>query len=677
MLRTAATLSLFLTMPFAVSAQEFRQTVGEHEHRFRQLDEVWPAPNDLRLATGRPGPAYWQQEIEYQIEAELDEVENRVEASGRLTYHNQSPHTLDYIWLEMPLNRHRADSISTRASSSPWPTQIVSGHVLRLRDRDALSPGTTLNAVRTHRGHDLQLTWSDTFVRVDLARPLAAGDSVQLDIHWSTQLPDIELYGSRAGFACPETQQRCVYQLAHWYPRPVAYTDYAGWSLEPFLGNGEFATEFGTFDVTFTAPADMVVTATGALANPREALSGTIRQRMSSDSEVDLIDREEAAAAANADIPNQTRDWRFRAENVRDFALAASAAYGWRHLPSRGEGPSYSVFYLPTDADYWRDESLHIMRATTEALEPYFGDYPYPHVTLASGAVPGMEHPGLAFVGSSDPHTDDPEREHSSWMLSTVHEVAHNFTPMLLNIDERNHGWMDEGFTTFFEARVLRQIADDYPLRRGEARHARNYMQQSWQTPVMTRQDDARSNINHAYVKPAAALSVLRELVLGPEVFDQAFREYAAAWRYRRATPYDFFRHMESASGRDLDWFWRGWFYTTDNVELALDNVALLSLSATDPLLREGEFHYLLEISNAGGLPTAVPVRITHENGDTVDQLIAPEFWRHFARARRALITTDQPATRFELDPDGLTADIDPENQSAVAPFEHREATSR
>jgi hypothetical protein len=599
MLVSAAQKVVIVALCGVISAQsqaQVNQTKGTFVDKFRQLDEVLPTPNTYRTASGAPGRDYWQQEADYVIDATLDENNKRITGKERITYTNHSPDTLRYLWIQLDQNRFRTDSIG-RMTETSGEDRMSFAAMRREQTLETFEGGFRISRVES-RGNALPATVNDTMMRIDLDRPLDSGDSITIEIDWEHNIIDSNILGGRGGYELfPETD---TYQfaLSQWYPRLAAYTDYAGWQNKQFMGRGEFTLEFGDFDVSLTVPADHVVASTGVLQNPNQVLTAEQRTRLAqaenSDTPVFIVTPEEALAN-QAEGTDEMVTWRFEAENVRDFAWASSRKYIWDAMAHRQDDAENPVvmamsFYPPEAEPLWSQFSSHAVAHTMDVYSKFSFAYPYPKaISVNAWESGGMEYPMITFNGyrpAKDEETGDItySRNTKYGLLSVIfHEIGHIYFPMTVNSDERQWTWMDEGINTFLQFLAEREWEDGYPSRRGDPDNMVPYMISQEQVPIMTNSESILQFGNNAYGKPATALVVLRETVMGRQLFDFAFREYARRWKFRRPTPSDLFRTLEDASAVDLDWFFRGWFYSTDHVDIALNDVREYTVSTKDP----------------------------------------------------------------------------------------------
>ena len=590
------------------------ESPGSGAQAFAQLEQLLPSPNSVRAASGAPGHAYWQQQVDYAIDATLDETARQINATATITYTNNSPDALSYLWLQLDQNRFRPDSLDRRSRTQS--TDRVS--LQDLRDHQSMTDnryGYQNLLVTDQNGEPLPLTIIDTMGRLDLPAALAPGDAFSFGVSWRFNITEEAAIGGRSGYEIFEDNNTQIFFLAQWFPRLAAYTDYMGWQNKAFLGRGEFTLEFGDYDVSLTVPGNHVISATGVLVNPEQVLTKTQQQRLQavSDDAPRFIITPEEAAANEKTQSKTTKTWRFSAANIRDFAWSSSSKFIWDAMIHRQPGASQetvlAMSFYPNEAEpVWSKYSTQAVVHTMDVYSRFSFDYPYPVAqsvnTWESG---GMEYPMITFNGyRPDPpkanaqESGDAEnagalaREQRAYSRRIkygligviIHEIGHIYFPMIVNSDERQWTWMDEGLNTFLEYVAELEWEEDYPAFRNDTNvldYIPSYMTSKNQVPVMTQSDSILQFGPNAYVKPAAALTVLRETVMGRELFDFAFREYAQRWKFKRPTPADFFRTMEDASAVDLDWFWRAWFYGIDHVDIAITDVRAYTLKSNDP----------------------------------------------------------------------------------------------
>lgn len=620
-LLVAAVVTL-VTLPAAADSA-IKQTKGDFEDKFRQLEESLPTPNVYRNAAGEPGHQYWQQQVDYVINVKLDEAKRRLQASEQITYHNNSPDTLRYLWIQLDQNKFRDDSMSaltttfggignrgpaTQSASGDKPAQLSMEALRRQQFVDDTELGYDIQKVVDGSGNKLNHVIVGTLMRVDLPAPLKSGQQTKLSIDFAYNIVEEDAVSARSGYEHFPDDARDggndIFLLAQWFPRLAAYTDYEAWTNKEFIGRGEFTLEFGNYDVNITVPADHIVSSTGTLQNPKDVLTSTQRKRLEKAKDADrpvfIVTAEEALENEKAGT-SKTKTWHFKANDIRDFAWASSRKFMWDARGFEQDNKDTPLvmamsFYPKEGGDLWKKYSTESVIHTLDVYNRFTFDYPYPVAQSVNGPVGGMEYPMITFNGPRTELQDDGSRTYSlaekRFLIGVViHEIGHNYFPMIVNSDERQWTWMDEGLNSFLDGVAGREWDPNIPWG-VEPRDVTGYMKSSSQVPIMTQSDSVLHLGPNAYTKPAAALNILRETILGRELFDFAFQEYARRWMFKRPTPADFFRTMEEASGVDLDWFWRGWFYSTDHVDIAIDRVYKLRLDTEDPdidLSRERE----------------------------------------------------------------------------------------
>lgn len=608
-----------LTMVLALTAltaqsSPVEQTKGDFRDNFRQLDEALPTPNVYRNAAGQPGHEYWQQQVDYSIKAQLDEEARRLTATQEVDYHNNSPDTLTYLWLYLDQNIFRSDSMNelatdfggagrrgppVQAGDADAPARLSMSELRRQQFMEDHELGFDIQAVQTANGDPLPFTIVGTLMRVDLPKPLEPGKRTRFRIDFAYNIVEEDAVSARSGYEhFPDDEREGgndIFLIAQWFPRLVAYTDYEGWTNKEFLGRGEFTLEFGDYDVAIDVPADHIVSSTGTLQNPDEALTTEQRSRLREAEDAErpvYIVTPEEALENEREGTDERKTWRFQADNVRDFAWASSRKFIWdargHHQPGAEHEQVMAMSFFPREGDpLWSEYSTETVIHTMEVYSRFSFDYPYPVAQSVNGPVGGMEYPMITFNGPRTTLQDDGERTYSlaekRFLIGVIiHEIGHIYFPMTVNTDERQWTWMDEGINSFLDALAGREWDPDIPWG-NEPRDIVGYMVSQDQQPIMTQSDSITRIGPNAYSKPATALNILRETIMGRELFDFAFREFSQRWKFKRPTPADFFRTMEEASGVDLDWFWRGWFYTTDHVDISLDRIYAMRLDTEDP----------------------------------------------------------------------------------------------
>jgi hypothetical protein len=574
---------------FASARVGLPQSKTTPSDKFRQLEEILPTPNEQRAASGAPGRNYWQQRADYNIKVELDDEHQRITGTETVTYFNQSPDTLAYLWVQLDQNLFAKDADAVLTSTAPSFTNIPFRTIDSLLARRDFDGGYRIASVRDAAGAAMRHTIVKTMMRVDLPRPLASGQSTSFSVDWSYNINDARRVGGRTGYEFFPKDGNYIYEIAQWFPRMAAYNDVSGWQHKQFLGSGEFTLEFGNYRVSITAPEDHIVSATGVLQNPNEVLTAQQRARLkqaeTAKTPIFIITPDEARAN-ETHKPAGKKTWVFAADNVRDFAFASSRKFIWDAQLHNVEGNRVMAmsFYPKEGEPLWSKYSTHAIMHTMNVYSRYSFPFPYPVAQSINGPVGGMEYPMICFNGPR-PEEDGTYTASTKYGLISVviHEVGHNYFPMTVNSDERQWTWMDEGLNTFLQYLSEQEWEEGYPSRRGEPRNITEYMASQDQVPIMTNSESVLQFGNNAYGKPATALNILRETVLGRDLFDFAFKQYAQRWKFKRPMPADFFRTMEDASGVDLDWFWRGWFYTTDHVDISIERVRLYRTDTLNP----------------------------------------------------------------------------------------------
>ena len=584
-------LSLLAIAAFAVQAQNVNTS------KFRQLGQELPTPNVYRTASGAPGHEYYQQRADYDMSITLDDETQRIYGEETITYTNNSPDELRYLWVQLDQNMRAKNSMTQ---------QIQTGGIFNERGGAAQTAfnqlknsqfydfdgGFKLAYVQTTSGTNLPYTVNNTMMRVDLPTPLRQGQKFSFKIKWWFNINDRMDIGGRSGYEYFEEEDNYLYTIAQFFPRMAVYNDVEGWQNKQFLGQGEFTLPFGDYKVSITVPSDHIVASTGELTNASRILTSKQRARLakaekSYDDPVIIVTQEEAEVAEK-NKAKTTKTWVFEADNVRDFAFATSRKFIWdAQAVDIGGKTTMAMSYYPKEGNpLWEQYSTRVVAHTLKVYSKFTIDYPYHKAISVHTKWIGMEYPMICFNGGR-PEADGTYSEGTKYgMIGVIiHEVGHNFFPMIINSDERQWTWMDEGLNTFVQYLTEQEWDHDYPSRRGPADKIVPYMSGPKEqiVPIMTNSESILQFGNNAYGKPATALNILRETVMGRELFDYAFKEYSRRWAFKHPTPADLFRTMEDASGVDLDWYWRGWFYTTDHVDIAIKDVQWYQMSTKNP----------------------------------------------------------------------------------------------
>jgi hypothetical protein len=593
-----------------------------------------PTPTRVRSSSGAPGPDYWQQQASYTIRATLDTAAQTITGSETIHYVNHSPDSLAFVWVQVEQNIFASSSVTYQLNQPPL--LFAGGAVFDFTGK-GFTGGITIERFAAG-GQELARTDYGTMMRVELAAPLAPGGAIDFDVAWHFPVPPYG--GGRMGRIGTR-----LYEIAQWYPRVVVYDDVHGWNPLPYIGAGEFYLEYGDYDVTLTLPAGYVVAATGTVQNPQEVWSPAIRQRLeqatTASERIQVITKNEATANGAHATPG-TRSWRLTATNVRDFAWAASPDFRWD--ASGWNGIRINTFYRPGAAPW--EEANRMARYTIQLFSEKWGTYPWPHATTVEGLIEGMEYPMLTFVPAIA------KREDQFWVL--MHEFGHQWFPMIVGSDERRYPWMDEGFNSFIDYDAaegyFKGTAYGDTVRRELLTAYRTSAVPGREQPLITKPVEQRDLAWSAYQKPALMLTILRDAVLGRETFERALREYVRRWRFKHPQPADFFRTMANVSGRDLDWFWRGWIYSTARLDQAVDSVRAVG--------RDSAYVYL---SNRGQMVLPVTLELRFSDGTRETRQLPVEMWNLGDRFT-ARVATAKPMVGVVVDPAERYPDVDRAN---------------
>lgn len=710
----------FITLSLAGFAQNW-------QGKFEQLGTTLPTPNEYRTASGAPGQAYWQQQADYVIEVELNDEKRSITGSETITYTNNSPDPLTYLWIQLDQNMRAKDSNSPKIrASNISQNEMSTKGIQSITGVEDFEGGYKIHAVTDTEGNPLPHTINQTMMRIDIPVTMNTGDQYSFSIKWSYNINDRMQVGGRSGYEHFPKDGNSLYTIAQWFPRMAVYNDVNGWQNKQFLGRGEFTLTFGDYDVKITVPADHVVGATGMLQNPKDVLTKDQLKKYelaktTFDKPVIIVTQEEAEAREK-NPTTKTITWHYKAEQVRDFAFASSRKFIWDAMAVQvGDKTPLAMSYYPKEGNpLWEDESTIAVKNTLLGYSKRTIDYPYPVAISVHAASIGMEYPMICF-NFGRPNEDGTFSDRTKWgMISViVHEVGHNFFPMIINSDERQWTWMDEGLNTFVQSLTTKEFYPDMPARRGTAKSIVNYMKGNpdYIRPIMTNSEQVVQFGNNAYAKPASALSILRETVMGPELFDYAFKEYSQRWAFKHPEPADFFRTMEDASAVDLDWFWKGWFYTTDYVDIEVTNVRWFKVAVDEKSFeniaqagkienknvdeegnnvdfsngyeaikltdtesnRYREFMnrvdddairalnanrnlYEITLKNKGGLVMPVIIEWTYKDGTKEIEKLPAEIWRMNESQVTKVFAKDKEVVNIVIDPNLETADVKTEN---------------
>jgi Peptidase family M1 domain len=578
---------LLFVFLFISSTKLFSQE--QTQNKFAQLEQLLPTPNSYRSASGAPGPDYWQQRADYKINVELNDENQSIAGEETITYFNNSPDVLSYLWLQLDQNISDKNSDTYKIKTGKLGDSLTFDAIKNLEPW--FDGGFKIDFVKDAKGADLSKTINRTMMRVDLPQKLNPKETFTFKIKWSYNINDRMKLGGRSGYEYFEDDKNYLYTIAQFFPRMCVYSDVIGWNHKQFLGAGEFALTFGNYEVNIIVPADHVVASTGSLQNTSAVLSAEQQARLEKSKNANvpvlIITQKEAEEAEKVQLKGK-KTWKFKAENVRDFAFASSRKFMWDAQGVKfGNRTVLAMSYFPKEGNpLWEQYSTRAVVQTLKTYSKHTFDYPYPVAISVNAKDIGMEYPMICF-NFGRPEKDGTYSSSLKYGVLgvVIHEVGHNYFPMIINSDERQWTWMDEGLNSFLQYLTEQEFDRDFPSRRGPVAKITDYMKgsKSGLVPIMTNSESILQFGNNAYGKPAAGLNILRETILGRELFDFSFKTYAQRWMFKHPSPADFFRTMEDASGTDLDWFWRGWFYTIENTDLSIDKVTWKQLSTGNP----------------------------------------------------------------------------------------------
>jgi len=736
-------LIVVLIVPQIYSQQvDNKKNENINTNKFRQLYQEFSSPNIYRAASGAPGPAYYQQQADYKINVELDDKNKMIYGDETITYTNNSPQKLDYLWVQLDQNVRKKDSPSLdRDSESVVPYYIPDSFDKEFL-KDSFDGGFNIEHVHDINNKPLEHIINQTMMRVNLPKPLSTGEQFSFKIKWWYNINDHVKQDGRSGYETFPNDTNRAYIIAQFFPRMCVYNEVEGWQNQQFWGDGEFALPFGDYEVNITVPADHILEATGELQNRKEVYSKEMMKRFnkakkSYDKPVVIVNQQEAMDAEKS-FSNEKKTWKFLANNVRDFAFATSRKYILDMMAVKiGTEDVMAVSMYPREGNpLWEDYSTITVVEALKSFSKYTFDYPYHKAVSVHAHQIGMEYPMICFnFGRPNIDGSYSDDEKFGMIGVIIHEIGHNFFPMIVNSDERQWAWMDEGLTTFVQYLAEQEFGEKYPeiiapldkfpSDRGPAQLITDYMSvdQNFLAPIMSNPENVYYLGPNAYGKPAAALNILRETIMGKELFDYAFKTYSQRWMFKHPTPEDFFRSMEDASAVDLDWFWRGWFYTTDYVDIglkevnqyfvspepgeemlkmmeeqgiprnrlrpliffekyendksnlkdksALENSKLLGNYLNENYSKEEidqidipKYFYEVVFDKPGGLVMPIIIDIKYEDGETVRKKYPAQVWRKNDNEVRKILTSNKKITEIVLDPDNETADIDERNNS-------------
>lgn len=721
-------LQLSLLLFFSVNS--WAQNPNANQNKFRQLDADLPTPNVYRTASGAPGHAYWQNTADYQMDIVLDDDKQRIYGVEKINYTNKSPDDLEYLWIQLDQNVRNPESETYKIQQGNIKDGVSLYEYFNLFH--TFPGGFNIDYVNDENGNCFSVKVNHTMMRVDLAKPLQSGDSIAINIKWWYNINDRMEMGGRSGYEYFKEEDNYLYTIAQFFPRMAVYSDVTGWQNKQFLGRGEFTLPFGDYDVKLTVPESMVVGATGEIQNEDEVLTDLQKERLekakTSDKPVIIITQDEAILNEK-NRSSKTKTWHFKAQNVRDYGWCASRKFIWDAQGVQfGDRTVMAMSLYPKEGNpMWEMYSTKAIVLTLQTYSKFTFDYPYPVAYSINGKSIGMEYPMICFNGGrTDKEGKFTDNVKYRTILVIIHEVGHNYFPMIINSDERQWTWMDEGLNTFLQYQTERLWTDEsgkpFPSRRGPAKLIVPYMKgdKRYISPIMTNSESIFQFGNNAYGKPCTALNILRETVMGPELFDYAFKIYANRWKFKHPSPADFFRTMEDASSVDLDWYWNGWFYTTDHCDIAITGVHQLKVDNQRPadgttkksnqknikkLAKQNKVNPMLQavksaenpakafdkikanltdirkeildkevylcqvdLKMIGGLVMPVILKLEYEDGSSEEVRIPAEIWKMqnelLENSVSKVLVTNKYVKKVVLDPNLETADTDVSNNA-------------
>jgi hypothetical protein len=708
------------------------QNLNTNQNKFRQLDPDLPTPNVYRTASGAPGHQYWQNTADYDMDLRLDDENQRVYGEEEITYNNASPDKLEYLWVQLDQNMRSTESETYQIQQGKLSDGVSIREYFNLFH--TFPGGFNIDHVQDSAGKDYTVKVNHTMMRINLDEPLKAGESIKINIKWWYNINDRMEIGGRSGYEYFKEEDNYLYTIAQFFPRMAVYSDVTGWQNKQFLGNGEFTLPFGDYDVKLTVPSDMVVGATGEIQNTDDVLSTTQQARLelakTSDTPIIIVTQAEAEKN-EVSRAKDTKTWHFKAKNVRDYGWCASRKFIWDAQGVQfGDRTVMAMSLYPKEGNpMWEMYSTKAIVLTLETYSKFTFDYPYPVAYSINGKSIGMEYPMICFNGGrTDKEGKFTDAVKYRTILVIIHEVGHNYFPMIINSDERQWTWMDEGLNTFLQYQTEKEWTDEsgkaFPSRRGPADKIVPYMggDKRYISPIMSNSESIYQFGNNAYGKPCTALNILRETVMGPELFDYSFKMYSNRWKFKHPSPADLFRTMEDASAMDLDWFWRGWFYTTDHCDVAITDVKEYRVNFNEPSagtsskkarkmvkkqekkgsfdpilqsvayakdpaaayekvkgsitdtrqskLNEDAYFYQVDLEMIGGLVMPVILKLEYADGTSEEVRIPAEIWKmqneQLQETVSKVLVTDKPVVKIVLDPKLETADTDTSNNEWV-----------
>ena len=672
----------FVFIATASFGQQKTKQGHTNQNKFKQLKDELATPNSQHTASGAPGVKYTQQKVDYNMDIILDDDNQKIYGNETITYHNNSVDNLSYLWIQLDQNMRAADSKTPDIQPNKIPNKLSKSRFERSFAENSFDGGFKIESVTNLDNSNLSYTINQTMMRIDLNTALASGEIFEFKIKWWYNINNHRTQGGRSGYEhFPDGNNN--YVIAQFYPRMCVYDNVEGWQNDQFWGRSEFALEFGDFTVNITTPEDHMLGATGVLLNEKEVLTKKqlkkLNEAKNSFDKIVVIQTQKEAEKVEKKRAKKTKTWRFKATNVRDYAFASSRKFIWDGMAVDINGKTVMAYsYYSREANpLYGDHSTKAVAQTLKTYSEYTFDYPY-HKAISVDGQMGMEYPQICFnPGRPDADGTYSDRIKYRMIKVTIHEVGHNFFPMIVNSDERQWTWMDEGLNSYMEMLAELAYDKDFPITRGYPKNIVKYMNgdQSKIAPIMSKGDNVYSFGSNAYGKPATALWILRETIMGKELFDHAFKTYSKRWKFKHPTPADFFRSMEDASAMDLDWFWRGWFYTTDVTDIGIKGVKKYQTKSKRNSIKfiedktkglefekkddKSKYHYEITYNKPGGLVMPIIVEFTFKDGTRERKTYPAQIWRYNDKEITKVFSSNKEVTNIALDPDLETADVD------------------
>ena len=726
-----------LIVNFSVLAQKSdKKNIGHiNDNPFRQLTDLFATPNKYHNASGAPGVDYYQQKVDYSMNIELDDEKKKLYGEQTITYYNNSPDDLEYLWIQLDQNIRKKDAPALEKNESKFQliqqTQTFASSYIK----EPFDGGFNIEWVRDINNNPIKYYINQTMMRIDVSKPIMSGQQYKFKIKWWYNINDHVNDEGRSGYEYFPKDNNRAYVIAQFFPRLCVYNDVEGWQNYQFWGNGEFALEFGDYDVNITVPSDHILDATGVLQNPKEVLSkieyNRYKKAQNSYEKPVIIVSEDEVIEKEKSFSKTKKTWKFKAKNVRDFAFATSRKFIWDMQAVKiGSNKVMAVSLYPKEGNpLWEEYSTKAVVQSLITYSKFTFDYPYPKAVSVHAKNQGMEYPMICWnFGRPDEDGNYSDRTKFGMISVIIHEIGHNYFPMIVNSDERQWGWMDEGLDTFVQYLTEQEFAESYPevlgtlekypSRRGDPKKIIPYMSgdQNFISPIMSNPENIFQLGANAYAKPATALNILRETIMGRDLFDHAFKTYSKRWMFKHPTPEDFFRTMEDASAVDLDWFWRGWFYTTDFVDIGINSFKKYSISTSPPdkvkemvegyginsdemiesiymledkddqtinklrqdrlkvlkdYLKENnsdseipKYFYEIGFEKPGGLVMPIIVKYTYADGSSDIVKYPVQLWRKNLDQVYKVVTSDKEIIEVTLDPNFETSDVNMNNNN-------------